>query len=131
MKFAISCSAVVALGLWLSLFNVSEAFLGHRARISTYSTCRANGLWMSGRGGRGNSGGRSSSGGGGRGGRNVRLDQREGARPLTRAEIKAKEIYDATKEPEVPRLHASADRVALSQLAAGQQLRGRIVSVKE
>jgi hypothetical protein len=61
----------------------------------------------------------------------VRLEQRDGARPLTRAEIKAKEIFDATKEPEVARLHATADRVPLATLEPGQQLRGRIVSVKE
>lgn len=50
---------------------------------------------------------------------------------LTRAELKAKEIYDATKEPDVVRVHAPEDRVALGALTVGQKLRGRIISVKE
>jgi hypothetical protein len=41
---------------------------------------------------------------------NVRYDQRPGARPLTKAELKAKDIYEATKEPEIVRLHALEDR---------------------
>jgi hypothetical protein len=64
-------------------------------------------------------GGGRSSGGKGRG---------DGA---GRAELKAKEIYDATKEPTVVRMHAPEDRVALSELSVGQKLRGRIISVKE
>ena len=82
-------------------------------------------------------GGGRGGGGGGRGGRGrgqpkgKPLDQREGSRALTRAEQKAKEIYDATKEPDVVRLHAPEDRVALSTLTVGQKLRGRIISVKE
>ena len=126
-------TAFVVLGVLLSSLDHADAFVVPRInRRILPSTCRANVLLMTGRGrggGResGNSGGRGS----GRGAKNVRLDQRDGARSLTRAEIKAKEIYDATKEPDVPRLHASSDRVSLAQLEAGQQLRGRIVSVKD
>ena len=83
-------------------------------------------------GGRG--GGRSFGGrgrGGGGAGKGKPLDQREGSRALTRAELKAKEIYDATKEPEVVRVHAPEDRVALSALTVGKKLRGRIIYVKE
>jgi hypothetical protein len=83
---------------------------------------------VSGRGAGRSSGGRGRGDGAGRG---KPLDQREGSRALTRAELKAKEIYDATKEPTVVRLHAPEDRVALSELSVGQKLRGRIISVKE
>ena len=132
-------TACVVLGVLLTSLDHAYSFVSpHVNRRILPSTCRANVLLMTGRGrgggrGSGGSGSSSSSGGrgSGRGAKNVRLDQRDGARPLTRAEIKAKEIYDSTKEPEVPRLHASADRVSLAQLEAGQQLRGRIVSVKE
>ena len=133
---AFICTACVVLGVLLSSLDNAYAFVGpHVNRRILPSTCRANVLMMTGRGGRGSGRGSGPSSGGGRGsGRGAKsmpLDQRDGARSLTRAEIKAKEIYDATKEPEVPRLHASSDRVALAQLEAGQQLRGRIVSVKE
>lgn len=39
--------------------------------------------------------------------------------------------FDTTKDPEVPSLFATEDRVALSTLIVGEKLRGRIVSVKD
>jgi len=62
--------------------------------------------------------------------RNVPLSERPGARPLTKAELKAKEQYEEQLD-KVERVHAPADRVPLSQLTQGQKVRGRIISVKE
>lgn len=58
------------------------------------------------------------------------LSQRSGARPLTRVERKAKELYEGQLN-DVERVHSPASRVPLSELTIGQKLRGRIISVKD
>lgn len=60
----------------------------------------------------------------------VALDQRKGARPLTPTERKTKEKLDASRMPGVDRV-AYTSRTLLSNLAEGQQLRGRVISVTE
>lgn len=64
-------------------------------------------------------------------GMETRLDQRKGARPLSKAELKVKDQFDALKEPQVERLHSPESRVPFSELRVGQKLRGRIISIKE
>ena len=137
MVMRLISNAVIVFGILLSVVNYASSFIRSPSfRLSDSHFCKRNVLSMSDRsslsGGRG--GGRSFGGrgrGGGGAGKGKPLDQREGSRALTRAELKAKEIYDATKEPEVVRVHAPEDRVALSALSVGQKLRGRIISVKE
>ena len=58
------------------------------------------------------------------------LDQRKGARPLTRAERKAKELYEGAQPPEVKRKEIE-NRCELDELEVGQQIRGRVISVKD
>ena len=62
--------------------------------------------------------------------KNVRLDQRKGARPLTAVERKAKEMFEGSKLPEVERVHVES-RTPLADLIVGQKMRGRIIAVKE
>ena len=59
------------------------------------------------------------------------LQQRRGARELTKKEIKAKDQADALARPRVQRRFSPADRVPLSSLTAGQKLTGRIISVEK
>jgi predicted RNA-binding protein with RPS1 domain len=56
-----------------------------------------------------------------------------GARALTKAEQKAKDQYDATRDPVVERVlpKFSSERTRLSELRVGQKLKGRIISVKD
>jgi len=120
---------IVVIGIVLSILDVSSAFIRPQSlQRSGFRFAERNVLSMSsivggGRGGRGGRGGGEK--------RNKPLDQREGSRPLTRAELKAKEIYDATRDPIVTRIHAPEDRVALSALVVGQKMKGRIINVKE
>jgi predicted RNA-binding protein with RPS1 domain len=58
------------------------------------------------------------------------LTQRSGARPLTKIERKAKEMYEGQLN-QVERAHAPGSRVSLSELIVGQKMRGRIISVKD
>ena len=62
--------------------------------------------------------------------KNTPLTKRPGARPLTKAELKAKEQYEEQLD-KVERVHSPESRVSLSQLSTGQKVRGRIISVKE
>jgi hypothetical protein len=136
MVMRLISNAVVVFGILLSVVNYASSFIRSPSfHLSDPHFCKRNVLSMSdrnslsgGRGGGRSFGGRGRGGGAGKG---KPLDQREGSRALTRAELKAKEIYDATKEPEVVRVHAPEDRVALGALTVGQKLRGRIISVKE
>lgn len=57
--------------------------------------------------------------------------KQEGIRPLNRMESKAREQKDGSRGPEVQRVHRKEDRVALATLQAGQQMRGKIISVTE
>lgn len=61
------------------------------------------------------------------------LYRSEGSRALTKSEQKAKDQYEASREPFVSRLvpQNCASRVPLTDLQAGQKIRGRIISVKE
>jgi hypothetical protein len=129
MKMQLISQIIVVIGIVLSILDVSRAFIRpHSLHRSGFRFAERHILSMSsivggGRGGRGGRGGGEK--------RNKPLDQREGSRPLTRAELKAKEIYDATRDPIVTRIHAPEDRVALSSLVVGQKMRGRIMNVKE
>ena len=135
MKMRLVSNMIVVIGILLAVLDSATSFLRPTfiQRIESpfyhrHALSMSDRSMVSGRGsGRGlGRGGRESGAG-----RGKPLDQREGSRPLTRAELKAKEIYDATREPAVVRIHAPEDRVALSALAVGQKLRGRIISVKE
>jgi hypothetical protein len=129
MKMQLISQIIVVIGIVLSILDVSSAFIRPQSlQRSEFRFAERNVLSMSsivggGRGGRGGRGGGEK--------RNKPLDQREGSRPLTRAELKAKEIYDATRDPIVTRIHAPEDRVALSALVVGQKMKGRIINVKE
>ena len=97
----------------------------------------------------GNSGGGSGGGGGGGGGGKytnpprssgpgarrggVQLDRAEGSRPLTKSELKAKEQYEASRDPFVERVldKFSPDRSKLADLTPGLKTKGRIISIKE
>lgn len=59
------------------------------------------------------------------------LTEKEGARKLSKSELKAKELLEASKDPYVVRLHEKEDRFDLDKLTVGQKLRGRVISVKE
>ena len=61
------------------------------------------------------------------------LYKTEGSRPLTKAEQKAKDQFEATREPFVTRLTPPqcASRIPLADLLVGLKIRGRIISVKE
>ena len=125
---------VVVVGIILSVLDSATSFLRPTFIQRSDLLFNRNALLMSDRNGMMSSrgGGRGSGGRGkGDGTKGKPLDQREGSRALTRAELKAKEIYDATKEPEVVRVHAPEDRIALGLLSVGQKLRGRIISLKE
>lgn len=131
MKMQLISQVIVVIGIVLSILDVSCSFVRpHSIQRSGFRFAERHVLSMS---------DRSIVGGGGRGGRGGRggektnkpLDQREGSRPLTRAELKAKEIYDATRDPIVTRIHAPEDRVPLSALIVGQKLKGRIINMKE
>jgi len=115
-------SLVVGLVVFLSLLNYGRPFLlshPHRAwRLSPLASSRDDSRRTLGK--YSNPRGR------------VQLDRTEGSRPLTRAELKAKEQYEASRDPYVQRQldKNSPDRVALSSLSAGQKLKGRIISIK-
>ena len=135
MKMRLISKIVVVVGIVLTILDSATSFLRPTFIQRTDSNFFGrHALSMSDRSivsGRGSGRGAGRSGKEAGAGRGKPLDQREGSRPLTRAELKAKEIYDATREPAVTRVHAPEDRVALGALLVGQKLRGRIISVKE
>ena len=61
------------------------------------------------------------------------MDKSEGSRPLTKTELKAKELYEASRDPFVERLlpKSSPERSILSDLTPGLKIQGRIISIKD
>jgi hypothetical protein len=136
MKAQIISCAIVAIGTLLSLVGFSYSFIPSLTCRSPWVRVQMRDGSRSFKGGRGGGSGdvafgRKDSRGASAGSKKPRLDQREGARQLTRAELKAKEIYDAMKVPQVQRMYAPQERVPLKDVQVGQKLRGRIIAVKE